>query len=66
MVAQFLTVLDRMGSGTGSRRSSALGARSSAGRTRRQVSLEGTDDKPYQVSKPQSVGELCSSLDGSK
>lgn len=52
-------VLERLGSGSGgdSRRSSALGARSSAGRTRHQISLDGVDNKPYQVSNPQSIGK---------
>lgn len=47
-----------MGSGSGSRKSSGLGAHSSAGRARRQVSLDGPDDKPYQISNPQAVGLL--------
>lgn len=53
---------DRMGSGTGSRKSSGLGARSSAGKARRQVSLDGPDDKPYQMSNPQAVGLYLSPL----
>ena len=51
------SVADRQGSGAGSRKSSGLGARSSAGRSRRQVALDGADDKPYQMSNPQAVGE---------
>ena len=51
------SVTDRQGSGAGSRKSSGLGARSSAGRSRRQVALDGADDKPYQMSNPQAVGE---------
>lgn len=56
MSANTRSVVERMGSGAGSRKSSALGARSSAGRNRRQVALDGTDDKPYQMTNPQNVG----------
>lgn len=47
---------ERMDSSSGSRKSSELGARASAGK-RRQVSLDGHDDKPYQMSGSQNVGE---------
>ena len=52
-----------MGSGAGSRKSSGLGVRSSAGRNRRQVALDGADDKPYQMSSPQNVGEWLQNWD---
>lgn len=59
MIFVWFWLVDRMGSGTGSRKSSSIGARSSAGRNRRAINLEGADDKPYQVSNPKTVGEAA-------